>query len=126
MRVSGTVFRISPAPSGAPLQMSTHAGPAGGVVAEFLGATHGLSCQAAAELAGVRAETIQRWRRRLPRWVRVATSRRMTACLSGTPPPDPEEGLRRVFRRVLQSAPCAEPALSWGPPPESHREDGGG
>ncbi len=109
MSRSETAFRIPLPPPGAPLRTRAHAERAGRVVAEFLSATDALSCEAAAELAGVRAETIRKWRRRPPRWVKVATSRRMAACLSGTPPPDPEEGFRRVFRRTLQTAAGAEP-----------------
>jgi hypothetical protein len=75
------------------------------LVARFLGATGALSCEAAATLAGVRPDTIRRWRSRLPRALRRATSRRIRAHLAGHPPPAPDEGLQRLFSRVLRSVP---------------------
>lgn len=75
------------------------------MVAAFLSATGALSCEAAAELAGVHPDTIRRWRNRLPRALRRVTSRRMRAHLAGSPPPAPDEGLQRLFSRVLRSVP---------------------
>jgi hypothetical protein len=75
------------------------------LVARFLSATGALSCEAAATLAGVRPDTIRRWRGRLPRALRRATSRRIGAHLAGTPPPAPDDGLQRLFSRVLRSVP---------------------
>lgn len=103
MSVSGTAFRI-PLPR-TQSQVSDVAGAAGQLVADFLSATDALSCEAAAEVAGVRAETIRKWRRRLPRWLKEKTSRRMTAHLAGKPPPDSDAGFQRLFRRVLRSEP---------------------
>lgn len=81
---------------------------AGRLVADFLSATGTLSCEATAELAGVRTETIRKWRRRLPRALKRATSRRMRAHLAGKPAPALDEGFQRLFRRVLRSVPGAE------------------
>jgi hypothetical protein len=77
------------------------------LVARFLSATGALSCEAAATLAGVRPDTIRRWRNRLPRALKRVTSRRMRAHLAGTPPPASDEGLQRLFSRVLRSVPDA-------------------
>jgi hypothetical protein len=92
-------------PRSAPLPARPDAGQAAQLVAAFLGATRALSCEAAAELAGVRGDTIRRWRLRLPRALRRATVRRMQAHLAGTPPPAPDEGFQRLFSRVLRSVP---------------------
>lgn len=78
---------------------------AGQLVARFLGVHEALSCAAAAELAGVRPETIRKWRRRLPRWLKASTARRLGACLSGAPAAAPEDGLQRAFRLRLRSIP---------------------
>lgn len=75
------------------------------MVAAFLSATGALSCEAAAELAGVHPDTIRRWRNRLPRSLRRVTSRRMRAHLAGSPPPADDDGLQRLFSRVLRSVP---------------------
>lgn len=120
MRIPGAPFSVPLPPPPPRAQASTEACEAGRVVADFLRATDALSCEAAAELAGVRAETIRKWRRRLPRWLKDATSRRMTACLAGEPPPDREAGFNRSFRRVLRSARGAEhgrPVAGAGIPP---------
>ena len=101
MSVSEMAFSI-PSPR-APSQARDEAGAAGRLVADFLSATEALSCEATAELAGVRTETIRKWRRSLPRCLKQATSRRMTACLAGTPLPDPDARFHRLFRRVLRS-----------------------
>lgn len=106
MRASDDAFRIPLPPPRA--QASAQACPAGRLVADFLSATEALSCEAAAEMAGVRTETIRKWRRRLPRWLKEATSRRMAACLAGEPPPDREAGFQRSFHRVLRNAPEAQ------------------
>lgn len=76
----------------------------GRLVAAFLAATAALPCRAAGELAGVRPETIRKWRRRLPRWLKASTRRRIAAHLDGGAPAPaaPEElGFRRAFRRAL-------------------------
>jgi hypothetical protein len=108
MGIPGAPFSVPLPPPPPRAQASAGAGEAGRLVADFLSATQALSCEAAAELAGVRTETIRKWRRRLPRWLKEATSRRMAACLAGEPPPDREAGFQRSFRRVLRSAPGAE------------------
>ena len=114
MTVSQTGFGIPLPARRSRSQTSAEAGQAGRLVADFLSATDALSCEAAAEQAGVRTETIRKWRRRLPRWLKQATSRRITAWLAGTPPPDRDADFRRSFRRVLRNVPGAE----HGPPAE--------
>lgn len=110
MGTSESTFSIPlPAP-----RASAGEGQAGRLVADFLRATDGLSCEAAAELAGVRTETIRKWRRRLPRWLKGATARRMTAYLAGKPLPARDEEFKRMFRRVLRSVPGAEPGARVG------------
>jgi hypothetical protein len=108
MDVSETAFSIPLPTVRGHSRTSVEAGEAGRLVAEFLRATEALSCEAAAELAGVRAETIRRWRCRLPRALKAATSRRMRAHLAGKPVPALDEGFQRLFRRVLRSVPGAE------------------
>ncbi len=98
-------FRIPLPPPRPPTQAIAEAGHPGRLVADFLSATEALSCEATAELAGVRTETVRKWRRRLPRWLKEATSRRMIAHLAGKPAPAPDEGLHRLFRRVLRCEP---------------------
>ena len=101
MGASGSTVSVPLPPPRAQATLAT--GSAGRLVAEFLRATDALSCEAAAELAGVRVETIRKWRRRPPSGLKEATRRRMTACLTGGPPPDRDEGFQRLFRRVLRS-----------------------
>jgi hypothetical protein len=108
MTLSETGFRIPLPSSVARSRTSTDAGQAGHLVADFLSANEALSCEAVAELAGVRTETIRKWRRRLPCSLRDATSRRMRACLAGKPLPGRDEGFQRLFRRVLRSGPGGE------------------
>lgn len=108
MDISGTRFSIPLPTTRAHSRTSSKAGEAGQLVAEFLAATDALSCEAAAELAGVRTETIRRWRCRLPRALKAATSRRMRAHLAGQSVPALDEGFHRLFRRVLRSVPGAE------------------
>ena len=108
MGAPGTTFGV-PLPSpDRHSETSAEAGKAGQLVAAFLSVTAALSCEAAAELAGVRTDTIRKWRRRPPRWLKLATSRRLAACIAGKPPPDPGAGFQRLFRGVLRSAPGAE------------------
>jgi hypothetical protein len=114
MRVVESAFGIPLPPSRTQPRAGAEAGQAGRLVAEFLGATQALSCQAAAELAGVRTETIRKWRCRLPRALRAATSRRMRAHLAGEPLPAVEEGFRRSFRRVLRNVSGSEPGVTAG------------
>lgn len=84
------------------------AGPAHGhgateqLVAEFVAATAALSCQVASELAGVRRETLQKWRRRPPNWIKTATANRLRAHLQGERFPTAEEGFRKAFSRTLR------------------------
>lgn len=111
MGTSGTTFGIPlpPPPPRAHSRTSEEAGQAGQLVADFLSATDALSCEAAAELAGVRTETMRKWRCRAPRSLRAATSRRMEAHLAGKPLPALDEAFQRLFRRVLRSVPGVEP-----------------
>lgn len=109
MAASETASSI-PLPPPPPRTSSRPGAKAEGIqlVARFLSATGALSCEAAAKLAGVRPDTIRRWRNRLPRALRRVTSRRMWAHLAGTPPPAPNEGFQRLFSRVLRSVPDLE------------------
>jgi hypothetical protein len=102
MGASATPCSIPLPPPRALLPAGAEAKPAGRLVADFLRATDALSCEAAAELAGVRTETIRKWRCRVPRALRAATSRRMRAYLAGQPLPALDEGFQRLFRRVLR------------------------
>lgn len=104
MVASGTAFGIPLPARRTDRRTHAEAGPAGKLVANFLSATDALSCVATAELAGVRPETIRKWRRHLPHWLKRMTARRLTAHLAGTPLPAPDEGLQRMFRLVLRSA----------------------
>jgi hypothetical protein len=100
-----TVCRI-PLPAAAERPRAT--GAPGGcepLVAAFLDATAGLSCDAAAVLAGVRAQTIRNWRRRLPRWLKAGTARRLHAHLTGEALLAPEAGFRKVFRQAMRATP---------------------
>jgi hypothetical protein len=83
-------------------------GGAAALVAAFLARTAALPTAAAAELAGVRTETVRKWRRRLPRWLKAQTARRLAAYLAGEPPVElrPDEGLFRAFRGTLRAAPA--------------------
>lgn len=108
MGAPGTAFGVPLPPPRAYSPTGEEAGQAGRLTADFLRATEALSCKAAAELAGVRTETIRGWRRRLPRWLKGTTSRRMTAFLAGTPCPGLDESLRRSFRPVLRRVSSAE------------------
>lgn len=114
MVASGTTFGIPLPARRTDAQTHAEAGPTGRLVADFLRATDALSCGATAELAGVRPETIRKWRRRVPHWLKRMTSRRLTAYLAGTPLPAPDEGLQRMFRRVLRSASGPEEPASGG------------
>lgn len=78
------------------------------LVAAFVAATLALSCEAAAQLIGVRPETIRKWRRRTPRWIRASTATRVHACLTGERSSSTaEEGLRRAFSRTLRQGPAS-------------------
>ena len=102
MGTSRTAFNIPLPPLRAHSRKRTQAGQAGQLVADFLSATDALSCQDTAELAGVRAETIRKWRCRVPRALRAVTSRRMGARLTGKPLPALDQGFQRLFGRVLR------------------------
>lgn len=79
------------------------------IVAAFVEATRALPDEAAARLAGVRAETIRKWRRRPPRWIRARTTRCLEAHLAGEPPaPGPGQSLQRAFEPVLRRRAPAE------------------
>jgi hypothetical protein len=82
-------------------------GSAAELVGAFVTATGGLPLEAAAELAAVRTETLRKWRRRAPRWLKADTARRLSAYLAGeTPAPAPrDEGFRRAFHQRLREAP---------------------
>ncbi|HLM67073.1 MAG TPA: hypothetical protein VK358_06055 [Longimicrobium sp.] len=82
-------------------------GSAAELVADFVRATAALPAETAAQLASVRTETLRKWRRRVPRWLKADTARRLTAYLAGeTPAPAPrDEGFRRAFHRRLREAP---------------------
>lgn len=81
---------------------------AAALVAAFLASTVALPANAAAQLAGVRVETLRKWRRRLPRWLKAHTARRLAAHLAGEAPVEsrPDEGLRRAFRVTLRATPA--------------------
>lgn len=83
-------------------------GSAEQLVARFVSATAALPCRAAAELAGVRQETLRKWRRRRPGWIKTATAARLRAYLTGERAGTAEEGFRRAFTRTLRSAPVLE------------------
>lgn len=78
------------------------------LVRAFVRKTAALAPEAAARLAAVRPETIRKWRRRAPRWLKAETARRITAHLAGEAPADPplDEGFRRAFRQRLRAAPA--------------------
>ncbi|WP_420125430.1 hypothetical protein [Longimicrobium sp.] len=101
----GAPFRIPlPAPAGPP-RAAGAPGATAPLVAAFLDATDGLTCDAAAALAGVRPGTIRNWRRRLPRWLKAGTAGRLRAHLTGEVPREPEAGFRKVFRNALRGTP---------------------
>ncbi|HEX6041807.1 hypothetical protein [Longimicrobium sp.] len=95
-----------PLPAAAPAAVDNNGAAA--LVAAFLAATAALPPDAAARLAGVRVETLRKWRRRVPRWLKAQTARRLAAHLAGEPPVDtrPDEGLRRAFLGTLRAAPA--------------------
>lgn len=83
------------------------AGSAAELASAFVSATAALPAEAAAQLAAVRPETLRKWRRRIPRWLKADTARRLTAFLAGeAPTPAPrDEGFRRAFHLRLRPAP---------------------
>jgi hypothetical protein len=89
--------------------MHDEANGAAALVAAFVGATAGLSVEEAARVAGVRRETLRKWRRRPPRWIKAGTARRLAAHLAGEAPASSavEEGFRRAFHLRLRAAPSA-------------------
>lgn len=99
---AGAEVRI-PLPSAASRARDTAGAPCASLVAAFLDRTDALSCEAAAELAGVRRDTIRKWRRRLPRWLRASTARRLSVFVAGIDPAPPSDGFRAAFGRVLRS-----------------------
>ena len=94
-----------PLPVAAQVRPAAVQGWAGTLVSAFLHATSSVPCAAAADAAGVRPATIAKWRRRLPRWLRAGTERRLAAYLAGVPAAAPEDGFRRAFRRSLRPVP---------------------
>lgn len=89
--------------------MHGEANGATALVAAFVGATAAFSVQEAARLAGVRPETLRKWRRRPPRWLKAGTARRLAAHLAGEAPAAStvEDGFRRAFHPRLRAAPAA-------------------
>jgi hypothetical protein len=80
---------------------------AAALVAAFVRATGALTAQAAAQLAAVRPETVRKWRRRPPQWIKAGTRRRLAAYLAGEPAASAvdEEGFRRAFHILLRESP---------------------
>ena len=109
--VSGVGSPSIPLPvmAGARAPVQREANGAAALVAAFVGVTAGLSVEEAARLAGVRPETLRKWRRRPPRWLKAGTARRLAAHLAGeAPAASPvEEGFRRAFHLRLRAAPSA-------------------
>jgi hypothetical protein len=104
--VSGGGSTVIPMPSPA-LGMRDAANGAAALVAAFVAATAALSADDAARLAGVRGETLRKWRRRPPRWIKAGTAHRLAAHLAGEPPAPPraDDGLRRAFHPRLREVP---------------------
>jgi hypothetical protein len=96
-----------PLPALARRTLRPGAGDAAALVSAFVSATAALTADAAAQLAAVRPETLRKWRRRAPHWLKADTARRLSAYLAGeTPSPAPlEEGFRRAFHSRLRVAP---------------------
>jgi hypothetical protein len=85
------------------------AGRAVEVVEAFLEVTRALSDEAAARLAGVRVETMRKWRRRRPRWIKASTAECLAAHLAGRPAPARSgQSLHRAFQRVMRQPAPAE------------------
>ncbi|HEX6913249.1 MAG TPA: hypothetical protein VF142_22750 [Longimicrobium sp.] len=105
--VSGVGSPSIPLP--APAEMLGDGNGAAALVAAFVAATAGLTVEEAARLAGVRVETMRKWRRRPPRWLRADTARRVAAHLAGEPtaPSRADDGLRRAFHLRLRETPPA-------------------
>ena len=80
---------------------------AAALVTAFVVATAALEEEPAARLAGVRVETLRKWRRRPPRWLKADTARRVAAHLAGEPPAPSraDDGLRRAFHLRLRETP---------------------
>lgn len=102
---AGAEVRI-PLPLGTSLARDTAGAPCASLVAAFLERTDALSCEAAAQLAGVQPDTVRKWRRRLPRWLRASTAGRLTAFVEGRDPAPRSDGFGVAFRRVLRRAPA--------------------
>jgi hypothetical protein len=96
-----------PLPALARLAAHPGNGSAGALVSAFVSATAALPAGVAAQLAAVRPETLRKWRRRVPRWLKADTARRLSAYLAGEAPAPPprEEGFRRAFHMRLRAAP---------------------
>lgn len=75
------------------------------LVAAFLRAADSLPCETAAASAGVRPETIRKWRRRLPRSLKMQIRNRLAAYLAGEEPVTPRDGFDRAFQRTLRRHP---------------------
>lgn len=108
--MSGVDVREATVPLPALASLPAHdpgTGSAAELAAAFVSATAALPAVDAALLAAVRTETLRKWRRRVPRWLKADTARRITAYLAGeTPAPAPrEEGFRRAFHQRLRLAP---------------------
>ena len=103
--MSGAGSPSIPMPS--PAEMRVGGNGAAALVAAFVAATAGLTVDEAARLAGVRVETLRKWRRRPPRWLKADTARRVAAHLAGEPPAPSraDDGLRRAFHLRLRETP---------------------
>lgn len=100
-----SVCRIPLGVVGGPARPAAGEAPAERLVAAFIAATSAMPCAAAAQLIGVQPDTIRKWRRRTPRWIRAATATQVHACLTGERFSTAEEGLHRAFSRSLRHAP---------------------
>jgi hypothetical protein len=108
MRSIGSSSIPLPVMAGVRASMHGEANGAAALVAAFVGATAALSAQEAARVAGVRPETVRKWRRRPPRWLKAGTARRLAAHLAGEAPAasTAEDGFRRAFHPRLRAAPA--------------------
>lgn len=99
--------RRIPLPAAAAARAQERAGSAAALADAFVKATTSLPVEVAAALAAVRPETLRKWRRRVPRWLKAETARRLQAYLAGEAPAAPrsDEGLLRAFRPRLREAP---------------------
>jgi hypothetical protein len=104
---TASAIPLPPRAAAVPVADGDTAGCAAELVCAFVSATAELPPAVAAQLAAVRPETLRKWRRRIPRWLKADTARRLTAYLAGeTPSAAPlDEGFRRAFHERLRVAP---------------------